>query len=710
MIAIDYRVVSRILFLPLIVMTISTLVPAQSAEAPKPPVAKKQPHQTEIHGLKLQDDYFWFRDKSNPEVRAYLEAENAYTDSVMKPTGPLQKKLYDEMLSRIKETDVNVPYKDGNYFYYSRTETGKQYPFLCRKKGSLDAPEEVVLDVNKLAEGQTFMSVATFRVSDDGNLLEYSTDNTGFRQYTLHVKNLQTGELLPDRVEKTGTVAWAADNKTLFYTVEDSAKRQYRMYRHTVGTTGPDDLIYEEKDERFEVYVDRVRSGKYIILQSNSHTTSEARFISADQPMAEWKVVEPRRAGIEYYLDHHGEEFYVRTNDTGRNFRLVKAPVADPSSKNWKEVVPHRADVMLQDMDFFKDFYVLVERDKGLVELTVKDFKTGEKSRVEFPEKSYVAGPEQNREFDTKQYRYRYQSFITPNSVYDYDVEKHASTLLKRTEVLGGYDPAKYEVERVFATAADGVKVPISILLKKGLVKDGKAPIYLYAYGSYGVPMDAGFNSNRFSLVDRGVVYAIAHIRGGGDLGKPWHDAGKMMNKKNTFTDFISCAEYLVNEKYGSKDRLVIEGGSAGGLLMGAVTNMRPDLFHAVIAKVPFVDVINTMLDESLPLTVGEFEEWGNPKEKAAFDYMYSYSPYDNVTAKTYPDMLVKTSFNDSQVMYWEPTKYVAKMRAVRTDHNRLILKTNMGAGHGGSSGRYDFLHDVAFDYAFILKEVGIAE
>ncbi len=710
MTAVNRRAVSCIALLALILMTISTLVPAQSTEMPKPPVAKKQPHVTEIHGLKLQDDYFWFREKSDPEVRAYLEAENTYTDAVMKPTLPLQKKLYDEMLSRIKETDVNVPYKEGGYFYYSRTEAGKQYPFLCRKKGALEAPEEVVLDLNKLAEGQTFMSVAVFRVSDDGNLLAYSTDNTGFRQYTLHVKNLQTGELLPDRVEKTGSVVWATDNKTLFYTVEDSAKRQYRVYRHTVGTTGPDDLIYEEKDERFEVYVDRVRSGKYIILQSNSHTTSEARFIPADQPMAEWKLVEPRRAQIEYYLDHHGDDFYIRTNDMGRNFRLVKAPVADPSSKNWKEVAPHRADVMLQDIDFFKDFYVLVERDKGLIELTVTDFKTGKSARVEFPEKAYVAGPEQNREFETKQYRYRYQSFITPNSVYDYDVEKHTSTLLKRTEVLGGYDQTKYEVERVFATAAGGVKVPISILYKKGLVKDGKAPIYLYAYGSYGIPMDAGFNSNRFSLVDRGVVYAIAHIRGGGDLGKPWHDAGRMMNKKNTFTDFIACAEYLINEKYGSKDRLVIEGGSAGGLLMGAVTNMRPELFHAVIAKVPFVDVINSMLDESLPLTVGEFEEWGNPKEKAAFDYMYSYSPYDNVAAKAYPDMLVKTSFNDSQVMYWEPTKYVAKMRAARTDHNTLILKTNMGAGHGGSSGRYDFLHDVAFDYAFILKEVGLAQ
>ncbi len=708
--ALNRRAVCVSILIVFICMTISTVVSAQNGGAVTPPIAKKAPHVTEIHGLKLTDDYYWFREKSNPEVKAYLEAENAYTDSLMKPTEPLQKKLYDEMLGRIKETDTNVPYKEGDYFYYGRTEKGKQYPYLCRKKGSLDAPEEVVLDVNKLAEGQTFMAVAAYRVSDDGNLLAYSTDNTGFRQYTLHVKNLKTGELLPDRVEKTGSVVWAADNKTLFYTVEDSAKRQYRLYRHTVGTTGPDDLVYEEKDERFDLYAGRTRSGKYIIAQSNSHTTSEARFIPADKPTGQWTIIEPRSAGLEYYPDHHGDSFYIRTNDTGRNFRLVQASVSDPSKKNWKEVVPHRADVMLQEVELFKNFYVLVERDKGLMEFTVVDLKSGKKERVEFPEKAYVAGPEQNRVFDTKQYRYRYQSFITPNSVYDYDVTTHKSTLLKKTEVLGGYDPTKYEVERVYATASDGVQVPISVLHKKGQAKDGTAPIYLYAYGSYGYPTDAAFNSNRFSLVDRGVVFAIAHIRGGGDLGKPWHDAGRMMNKKNTFTDFIASAEYLVRQKYGSKDKLVIEGGSAGGLLMGAVTNMRPDLFHAVIAKVPFVDVINTMLDETLPLTVGEFEEWGNPKEKAAFDYMYSYSPYDNVAAKDYPDMLVKTSFNDSQVMYWEPTKYVAKMRATRTDKNTLMLKTNMGAGHGGSSGRYDYLHDVAFDYAYILKEAGISE
>jgi oligopeptidase B len=674
----------------------------------KPPIAKKLPKVTEINGVKLTDDYFWLRDKPNPEVRAYLEAENAYTDSVMKPTEALQKQLYDEMLSRIKQTDTNVPYREGNYFYYSRTEQGKQYAILCRKKGSLEAPEEIVLDVNKLAEGQTFMSVAAFRVSDDGDLLAYSTDNTGFRQYTLHVKNLKTGELLPDHVEKTGSVVWAADNKTLFYTVEDPAKRQYRLYRHTVGTTGPDDLVYEEKDERFELHANRSRSQKYIFLTSASHTTSEVRFLPADKPTANWKLVEPRKANIEYYLDHHGDSFYIRTNDKGRNFRLTKAPVSDPSARNWKEVVPHRPNVMLEGTDMFQNFYVLLEREGGLDQLTVVDFKTGKQERIKFPEAAYVTMPENNRVYDTTDYRYGYQSFITPASVYDYSIATQTSKLLKRTEVLGGYDPTKYEVERVAATAKDGTRIPISILYKKGLKKDGTAPLYLYAYGSYGIPMDASFNSNRFSLIDRGVVFAIAHIRGGGEMGKAWHDSGRMMNKKNTFTDFIDCAEYVLAQKYGSKDRLVIEGGSAGGLLMGAVTNMRPDLFHAVIAKVPFVDVINTMLDESLPLTVGEFEEWGNPKEKAAFDYMYSYSPYDNVVAKNYPDILVKTSFNDSQVMYWEPAKYVAKMRATKTDHNLLLLKTNMGAGHGGSSGRYDFLHDVAFDYAFILKEVGL--
>jgi oligopeptidase B len=681
-----------------------------SASLPAPPVAKKVPKTTEINGHKLVDDYFWLRDKKNPEVKAYLEAENAYTDAVMKPSEPLQKRLYDEMLSRIKETDVEVPYKEGSYFYYVRTEAGKQYPIRCRKKGSMDAPEEVLLDVNELAKGQTFMSLGAFSVSDDGNLLAYATDNTGFRQFTLAVKDLRTGKVLPDHAERVGSVAWANDNKTIFYTIEDeTTKRQYRLYRHTAGTTGNDTLLYEEKDERFYTFMSKTRSKAYVFLISGSHTTSETRYIPADLPMAEWKVLESRKQDVEYYPDHNGDFFYIRVNDTGRNFRLVKAPVSDPSKKNWQEVIPNRSDVMLDDTDYFKNYYVLYEREKGLPQIRVCDLRTGECKHIEFPEPAYVSYSYVNREFDTTKFRYGYQSFMTPQSVFEYDMAGGGSTLLKQKEVPGGYDRTRYQVERINAAASGGAKIPISVLHLKGTKLDGKGPIYLTGYGSYGYPYDIGFNSNLFSLVDRGVVVAVAHIRGGGEMGKAWHDDGRMMHKKNTFTDFIASAEYLVAQGYGSKDRLVIEGRSAGGLLMGAVLNMRPDLFHAALVGVPFVDVMNTMLDESLPLTVGEFEEWGNPKEKAAFDYMLSYSPYDNIEAKSYPNMLVRTSFNDSQVMYWEPAKYVSKMRALRTDHNTLILKTNMNpAGHGGASGRYDRLKETAFDYAFFLTQMGI--
>ncbi len=681
---------------------------------PAPPIAKKVPKTTEVNGHTLVDNYYWLRDKKNSDVKAYLEAENGYTDAFMKPTEGLQKKLYDEMLSRIKETDVEVPYKEGGYFYYLRTEAGKeagkQYGIRCRRKGSMDAPEEIVLDVNELAKGQKFMSLGAFDVSDDGNLLAYTTDNTGFRQFTLAVKDLRTGKLLADHAERVDSIAWANDNKTIFYTVEDEvSKRSYRMYRHNVGTTSPDPLIYEEKDEKFDVFTGKTRSKAYLFLFSGSHTTTEVRCIPANQPQADWKVLEPRKQDVEYYPDHSGDFIYIRVNDTGRNFRLVKAPVSDPGSKNWQEVVPHRADVMLDDVDFFKSYYVLQEREKGLPQMRVCELRTAACRGIQFPEPAYVSYSYVNREFDTTKFRYGYQSFITPQSVFEYDMAGGASTLLKQKEVPGGYDRTRYQVERVYATGSDGVKVPISILHLKGATLDGKGPIYLTGYGSYGIPYDIGFNSNLFSMVDRGVVAAVAHIRGGGELGKAWHDDGRMMHKKNTFTDFIASAEYLVANGYGSKDRLVIEGRSAGGLLMGAVLNMRPDLFHAALVGVPFVDVMNTMLDETLPLTVGEFEEWGNPKEKPAFDYMITYSPYDNIEAKTYPNMLVRTSFNDSQVMYWEPAKYVAKMRALRSDHHTVILKTNMNpAGHGGASGRYDRLHEAAFDYAYFLTQMGI--
>ncbi len=693
------------------IIPISALLLTAADHLPTPPVAKKVPHTTQVNGRTLVDNYFWLRDKANPEVRAYLEAENVYTDAVMKPTESFQKKLYGEMLSRVKETDVEVPYKEGDYLYYNRTEAGKQYAIHCRKKISMDAPEEILIDTNELAKGQVFMQIAAFSVSPDGNMLAYSYDNTGFRQFTLAVKDLRTGRTLADHAERVGSVVWASDNQTIFYSQEDAvSKRQYRLYRHTAGSADPDVLVYEEPDEKFDVSVFKTRSEKFIFLMLTSHTTSEARYLPSAQPAEEFKILEPRKQGVEYFPDHNGDSFYIRVNDTGRNFRFVSAPVTDPGSRNWKEVVAQNPAIMLDDVDLFKNFAVFYERESGLPQIRVADLRNGQSKRIPFPEPAYAAYSYVNRVYDTTEFRYGYQSPITPASVFSYDMEKGTSTLLKQKEVPGGYDPKKYEVEQIYAVASDGVKIPISVLHLKGAKLDGTGALYLYGYGSYGISIDMFFNSNIFSMVDRGVVYAVAHIRGGGEMGKAWHDAGRMMNKRTTFTDFISCAEDLVKRGYGSKDRLTIEGRSAGGLLMGAVLNMRPDLFHAALVGVPFVDVINTELDETLPLTVGEFEEWGNPKEKPAFDYMITYSPYDNIEAKQYPNMLVKTSFNDSQVMYWEPAKYVAKMRATRTDHNTLILKTNLSpAGHGGASGRYDRLHEAAFDYSYLLTQMGIS-
>jgi oligopeptidase B len=689
-------------------MTTIAMKPATGSEASaQPPSAKKIPKAETVHGQRRTDDYFWIREKANPEVAAYLEAENAYTDAVMKPTEPLQAALYKEMLGHIKETDLSVPYREGGYLYYSRTEEGQQYSIYCRKKGNLDAPEEVTVDLNELAKGLKFMALGAYTVSDDGSLLAYSTDNTGFREYTLHVKDLRTGDLRPETAEKVGSVVWANDGQTLFYTIDDPAKRPYRLYRLRLGSPLPGDLVYEEKDELFRIGAGRSRSKGYIFLGSASHTTTEVRYIPADQPTAEWKVVAPRRHEHEYDVDHHGDRFYIRTNDKGRNFRLVTAPVSDPRPENWTEVVPHRPDVMLEGVELFKNHYVLVEREKGLPEFQVTDLRTGASHAIQFPEPTYSAFVGANPEFDSKVFRYTYQSLVTPSSVFDYDMDGKTATLLKEQPVLGGFDRANYRSERLMATAPDGVKVPISLVYRVGTKRDGTAPMLLTGYGSYGYPYPVMFSSNRLALLDRGMTFAIAHIRGGGEMGKAWHDQGRMMNKKNTFTDFIAAAEFLVAQKYTAKERLTIEGGSAGGLLMGAVTNMRPDLFKAVISLVPFVDVINTMLDASLPLTAGEWEEWGDPRQKPDFDYMLSYSPYDQIAAKPYPALLVKTSFNDSQVMYWEPAKYVARLRTVKTDHNPLLLKTNMAAGHGGASGRYDYLHEVAFDYAFVLTQLG---
>jgi oligopeptidase B len=675
---------------------------------PPPPMAKKIPKTTTIHGETLVDNYFWLREKTNPEVTSYLEAENAYTDSVMKPTEALQAALYKEMVGHIKETDENVPYKQGDYFYYTRTVQGLQYPIYARKPKTLSAREEVTLDANELAKGLKYLGVGAYAVSDDGNYLAYSTDTTGYRQYTLQIKDLRTGKLLPEKIERVGSVMWATDNKTVFYSTEDAVtKRSDKFFRHEIGTD-KSDLIYEDKDELFDVYGGRTRDRKMILIASASKTSTEYRYVPADKPMEAPKVILPREAEHEYSVDHRDGLFYIRTNQNAKNFRLVTAPVSDPSKKNWKEVVPHRPAVKIDDIDLFSNHLVLSELEGGLQHLRVIDLKTNKSHRVEFPEPVYTAFVQTNREFNTKTLRFAYQSLVTPNSVFDYDMDTKQRTLLKQTEVPGGFDKANYQSERTFATASDGTKIPISVVYRKGTKLDGKAPLLLYGYGSYGYSMTPSFSSNRLSLLDRGVVYAIAHIRGGGELGEEWREAGRMMKKMTTFTDFIASAEHLVKQKYTSSDRLIIQGGSAGGLLVGAVVNMRPDLFKAAIAEVPFVDVINTMLDASLPLTTSEYIEWGNPNEKTAYDYMKTYSPYDNIKAQNYPVMLIKVSLNDSQVPYWEGAKFAARLRATKTDNNLLLLKTNMGAGHGGSSGRYVLLKEVAFNYAFMLSQFGI--
>jgi oligopeptidase B len=689
-------------------------VPSPAPEPPaattlRPPVAKKEPRKVEIHGDTLVDDYYWMRNKGTPEVEAHLRAELAYAEAFMAPTKGLQQKLYEEMLSRIQQTDVDVPYRERGHFYYSRTEEGKQYPIYARRKGSLDAAEEVILDVNALAEGKPFMSVGIMRVSPDENFLAYTTDDTGFRQYTLRVKDLRTGAHGPEAIPRVTSAEWSEDGRALFYSVEhEQTKRSHQAFRHLRGAA-KDDLVHDETDERFSVYVWKSRDRKLLFVESGSLTSTEVRFFPADKPGAPLRVIAPRAADHEYDVDHRDGTFWIRTNDKGRNFRLVTVPAADPSRERWKEVVPHREDVMLSGFSMFEDFYVLFEREGGFPRLRITDIRSGQSHRIETPEEAFAIAPGINREFATPTYRFAYQSPITSSSIFDYEPATRKRTLRKQVAVLGGYDPARYTVEITRATAPDGTKVPMWLLYRKGLKRDGGSPALLRAYGSYGASESADFNSDVFSLVDRGVVYAEAFIRGGGELGKKWHDQGRMLQKKNTFTDFIAAAEHLVAEKYTSKDRLAITGGSAGGLLMGAVTNMRPDLFEVVVSYVPFVDVIHTMLDETLPLTVGEFEEWGNPKIAEQYRYMLSYSPYDQIERAGYPTMLVKTSYNDSQVMYWEPAKYVAKLRALKTDTNPLVFHVSMDpAGHGGKSGRYDRLRERAFDYAFILWQLGV--
>jgi oligopeptidase B len=683
-----------------------------------PPKARREPTPTTIHGHTLEDDYRWMRDKGSPEVLQYLEGENAYTAGIMKPTEELQAKLYAEMLSHIKETDESVPFRDRGWYYYTRTVEGSQYAIHCRRKAVGEdyddaQPEQVILNVNELAVGQAFMSVGGMSVSPDGEKLAYSTDNTGFRQYTLHIRNLVSGSDYPDTAERVGSLVWAEDSRTLFYTTEDEVtKRQDKLFRHSLNeSSGDDALVYEERDERFNLGVGKTRDGKYLMMEAGSHTTNECSYLAADTPGGVFLVIAPRLDEQEYYVDHRNGLFYIRVNDTGKNFRVVTVPVDGGGRESWREFLPEDKESPLEDFDVFGRFCVLSKREQGLTSLSVclfnPDSTLQAPQKIHFPEPTYTAMGHINREFDTAKFRYSYQSLVSPASVYEYDIQSGASKLLKEQEIPGGFDRANYASERLWITASDGVRVPVSLVYRRDrFQKNGTNALYIYGYGSYGYPLPVGFSPARLCLLDRGLVLAYAHIRGGGDLGDTWHDAGKMMVKRNTFTDFIATTEALVAQGYGAKGRVAIEGGSAGGLLMGAVVNERPDLFRVVLSHVPFVDVMNTMLDASLPLTVAEYEEWGNPNEPEAFEYMRSYSPYDNLKAGDYPAMLVKTSLNDSQVMYWEPAKYVAKLRTLKKNDAPLLLHINMDAGHGGASGRYDYLKEIAFDYAFLLREL----
>ncbi|HSY36033.1 MAG TPA: S9 family peptidase [Acidobacteriaceae bacterium] len=680
---------------------------------PVPPVAEREPKKTQIHGTELQDDYAWMREKGAPRVTAYLEAENAYAAAAMSGTEELQKKLYDEILSHIKEDDVSLPYREGEWEYLTRTEKGKQYARFCRRPVGKPEDEAVILDVNALAEGQPFMDVGTMSVSLDGKLLAYTTDNTGFRQYALAVKNLETGELLPDTAERVGSIVWAPDSATLFYSTEDEqTKRQDRVFRHGLGAEPVE--VFHEEDERFNLGVGRTRDREYLLLEAGSHTTSETWYLNARRPQDDFRLFAARVEDEEYSVEHRDGFFYIHTNHKAEQFRLMYVGLGLEDDRDlWMEILPEIKDSPLEDVDLFHDFFVASYRERGLPVMRVFLFDDkgllGERRDIRFPDPAYEADGDVNKDFFATTYRYAYQSLVRPPSVFEYDVRTGASTLLKEHEVPGGFEASRYASERLWFKAGDGTEVPVSLVYRRDrFTKDGSAPLYVYGYGSYGYALPLGFGPSRLALLDRGVVMAYAHIRGGGELGDPWHDAGKMMEKRNTFTDFVEAVEFLLREGYGDPLRVAIEGGSAGGLLMGAVVNLRPDLFCVVVSHVPFVDVMNTMLDATLPLTVAEYEEWGNPNEQAAFEYMRSYSPYDNLRGGAYPAMLVKTSLNDSQVMYWEPAKYVARLRTLKTNDAPLLLYVNMDAGHGGASGRYDYLKEIAFDDAFVLRELGV--
>ncbi|MGH7560471.1 MAG: S9 family peptidase [Gemmatimonadales bacterium] len=670
-----------------------------------PPLAPRRPRVLEIHGERSVDEYFWLRNREDPDVRAYLEAENAYADVVLAPTRELQEVLYGEMLGRIKQTDLSVPYRYRGWWYYSRTEEGKQYAISCRKRSSLEAAEEILLDLNVLAAGRSHMALGAFEVSDDGRFLAYSSDPTGYREYLLVVLDLETGRVIAGPIQGVGSVAWCPDNRTLFHTVEDEAKRQYQLWRLEIG--GAHTLVRQEDDARFRVHVERTRSGRHLILSTDSHTTSEVHWLPADQPAGAWRSIAGRVPDREYDVEHAGDGWIIRVNDTGPNFRVVHAPEAEPGPDAWVELLPHRDDVMVEGIEAFAEHWVAWERRQGLPAIRITTHAANIARYVAFPEPVYEAYPGANLEWDTGVFRYGYESPVTPSSVYDYDVRSGTSVLLKRREVLGGFDPARYGCDRLTITAEDGAPIPVTILFSRTPPPARPGPLLLTGYGAYGLSVPVSFSSNRLSLLDRGTVIAIAHVRGGGEMGRRWHDAGRMANKENTFADFERVAETLIADGWTTPERLVIEGASAGGLLVGAAVNRRPDLFGAVVAQVPFLDVLNTMLDPSLPLTVGEYEEWGNPRMPEQYAWLRRYCPYTNLAARSYPAMLVRTSLNDSQVMYWEPAKYVARLRTLKTDAHPVLLVTNLGAGHGGASGRYDRLREIALDYAFVLWRSG---
>ena len=686
-------------------------VPAPASAELEAPVARVVPRVVTLHGDTRTDEYHWLRNREDPEVLTHLEAENRYTDAVMRHTEPLQELLYQELRGRIKEADLSVPVRLDQWLYYSRTEAGAQYPIYCRRQDRADAPEEVLLDQNRLAAEHAYFRMGAFEVSPDHRLLAYSVDSTGAESFTIFVKDLSTGELLAETIERTSpTAAWANDSRTLFYIVLDESRRPSRLFRHVLGTNPvADSLVHFEPDESFFLDINRTRSRDYLVLDLSSHSTSEVRYVSADRPAEEFRTVEPRRAGVEYDIAHHGNRFYIVTNDGAPNFRLVSAPVDDPGRANWSAVLPYRPEVKVDAAEAFSEHLVVWERQDGLRQLRVLELASGAEHLVSFPEPVYSVRAQENLEFDTAVFRFSYTSMVTPNSVVAYDLAARTWTVLKQTEVLGGYDPSSYRSERLFAMASDGVRVPVSLVYRLPLERHGRRPLLLQGYGSYGYSFEPAFSSNLLTLIDRGYVVAIAHVRGGEEMGRSWYEDGKLLRKRNTFTDFIAAAEHLVAEGYTSADRLAITGGSAGGLLMGAVTNMRPDLFRAVVAEVPFVDVVNTMLDATLPLTVIEYDEWGNPNDAELYHYIRDYAPYENVAEADYPNILVTAGLNDPRVAYWEPAKWTARLRERKTDDNRLILRTNMGAGHGGASGRYDYLREVAFKFAFLLDVIPTA-